>query len=91
MASPKADGDGGSREPNVFGIYYVSLVNDNGVVLDGLECPAYVGSHPWRPQLPSSISGFTTQSNGQEAVYFTTGSVGAGGPGVPGPGHQGPG
>jgi two-component system OmpR family sensor kinase len=72
------DGDGGSA--NIFGISYISVVNQHGDVVQGLECPAYVGDHPYRPSLPSTITGFTTQSDGTQAVYFTTGSIAQAGP-----------
>jgi two-component system OmpR family sensor kinase len=65
---------------NVFGISYISVVKQNGGVVDGLECPAYVGNHPYRPQLPAQITGFSTQPDGTEVAYFTTGSIAADGP-----------
>ena len=65
---------------NVLGISYISVVRQSGGVVDGLECPAYVGNHPYRPQLPARISGFSTQPDGTQVAYFTAGSVGAGGP-----------
>ena len=71
---------GGQGFPNVFGISYISVVSQTGDVVDGLECPAYVDNHPYRPQLPSPITGFSTQSNGEQVVYFTTSSIAAGGP-----------
>ena len=55
-------------------------MSHSGSVMNGLECPAYVGNHSWRPQLPSPITGFTTQPNGTEATYFTAASVTPGGP-----------
>ena len=45
-----------------------------------MECPAYVGDHPYRPQLPVPITGFTTQPDGSQVAYFTTGSIAPGGP-----------
>ncbi len=66
--------------PNVIGISYESVVDQHSHVVGGLECPAYVDGHPYRPQLPAHITGFTTQPNGTEAVYFTTSSVAPGGP-----------
>ena len=48
--------------------------------MSGLECPAYVGDHSYRPQLPSQITGFTTKSNGSQVAYFTTGSMSPQGP-----------
>jgi two-component system OmpR family sensor kinase len=74
------DGGGGENFPNIFGISYASVVKQSGSVVDSLECPAYVGGHSYRPQLPSQISGFSTQPDGTEVAYFTTGSVNANGP-----------
>jgi signal transduction histidine kinase len=82
-ASPGNDGGGGGGGggfANIFGISFASVVNQKGAVVDGFVCPAYVGDHPYRPQLPAVISGFTTQPGGSQAVYFTTGSTASGGP-----------
>ncbi len=71
------NGEGG---PNVFGIYYSAVVNQSGAILDGLECPAYVGRLAYRPQLPDPITGFSMQPDGTQEVYFTTASIASGGP-----------
>ena len=76
---PGGIGDGGGFA-NIFGISYASLVNQNSSVVDDLECPAYVGKNPYRPQLPSPITGFTTQADGSQVAYFTASSIAAGGP-----------
>jgi two-component system, OmpR family, sensor kinase len=73
-------GPGGGGFVNFLGISYVSVVSQTGAVVDGIVCPAYVGNHPYRPQLPSHITGFTTQPDGSQAVYFTTSSIAPGGP-----------
>ncbi|HTU39832.1 MAG TPA: HAMP domain-containing sensor histidine kinase [Acidimicrobiales bacterium] len=70
----------GGGAPNVFGIYYSAIVSTQGKVEGGLECPAYVGTSSYRPQLPDPITGFTTQPDGSQEVYFTTSSIAAGGP-----------
>ncbi len=74
-----SDGRNGGG-PNVSGIYYSALVNTSGSILNGLECPAYIGSHAYKPDLPSQISGFTPEPDGSQVVYFTTGSNTPGGP-----------
>ena len=56
------DVGGGHGSPNVFGYSYTADVNASGKVIDGAECPAYVGSHPYRPALPDPITGFSTQA-----------------------------
>jgi two-component system, OmpR family, sensor kinase len=77
---PGGGGGGGEGFPNIFGISYVSVIKVSGGVVDGLECPAYVGTRAYRPQLPSQITGFSTQPDGTEVAYFTTGSVNPSGP-----------
>jgi hypothetical protein len=66
--------------PNVFGVSYLSIVRQNGDVVGGLECPAYVGNRTYRPQLPGEITGFTTQSDGTQVAYFTASSIASDGP-----------
>ena len=65
---------------NVSGINYIGVTTTSGQVVQGLECPAYVGEHPYRPALPSPITGFSTQRDGSQVAQFTTGAVAAGGP-----------
>jgi signal transduction histidine kinase len=72
------EGDNGG--PNVSGIYYSALVNSSGSVVNGLECPAYIGSHAYKPDLPSQIAGFSTEPDGTQVAYFTAGSTTPGGP-----------
>jgi len=71
---------GGDNFPNVFGISYIGVASQSGRVVQAFECPAYVGNHPYRPQLPSPISGFTAQPDGSQVASFTTGSIASGGP-----------
>jgi two-component system OmpR family sensor kinase len=68
---------GGEGFFNVIGIGYVGVVNQSGAMV---ECPAYVENHPYRPQLPSPITGFTAQPDGTQVAQFTTGSIANGGP-----------
>ena len=66
--------------PNVFGVYFSAVVTGNGSVVNGWKCPAYVGSHSYSPQLPSPITGFSSQPDGSQVAYFTASSSTAGGP-----------
>jgi two-component system, OmpR family, sensor kinase len=81
-AAPGNGGNGaGGQFPNVFAISYFAVVTQNkSAVVDSVECPAYVDDHPFRPQLPVPMTGFTTQTDGSQVVYFTTGSIASGGP-----------
>jgi len=73
--------DGGGEIPaNAFGITYIALVSQGSQVVDGGECPAYVGDHSYRPQLPHPITGFSAQPDGTQVAYFTTASIAPGGP-----------
>ncbi len=64
----------------MFGIYFSAVVTQNGSVINGWKCPAYVGSHSYSPQLPSPIGGFSTQPDGTQVAYFTASSTASGGP-----------
>ena len=48
--------NGGEGGPNVFGILYTAVATTNGTVVDGLECPAYIDNHSYRPALPDPIT-----------------------------------
>ena len=86
--SSSGGGDGSGNGPgggaggfvNTFDISYIALRTTSGAIVDGVQCPAYVGNHPYSPQLPSHITGFTTQPNGSKVAYFTAGATKAGGP-----------
>jgi two-component system OmpR family sensor kinase len=77
-------GAGGAPGPNAagnaFGFAYYQIRTPNGQLVDGLTCPSYVGGQAYRPQLPARITGLTTQPDGSDATFFTTGSTKSGGP-----------
>ncbi len=73
-------GGPGGGPANALGYNYFALTDQGGQVVQGLECPAYVGNQPYRPQLPNPIGGFSSQPDGTQSAYFTTGSIAAGGP-----------
>jgi two-component system OmpR family sensor kinase len=73
-------GGGGANFPNTYGIGYIALATTTGAIVDGLQCPAYVGTHAYSPQLPNHITGFTLQSDGTQSTSFTAGPTKPGGP-----------
>jgi two-component system OmpR family sensor kinase len=74
-----APGTGGF--PNIFAVSYFAVVTaSKSTVVKSVECPAYVDDRPYRPQLPVPMTGFTTQPDGSQVAYFTTGSIAPGGP-----------
>ena len=78
-----SDGGGGAGRggpANALGFNYIALTDQRGQVVQGNACPAYVGNKSYRPQLPSSISGFSAQPDGTQVAYFTTGSIAPSGP-----------
>jgi two-component system OmpR family sensor kinase len=79
-SGPAPGGGGGGQVFNVFGIYFDAVLNQGGSVVQGLECPAYVGQHAYKPDLPSHITGYSTQAGGTQVAYFTVASRTAGGP-----------
>jgi len=87
FGGPPGDGDGGGGgggggggDGNAFGTPFIEVRTTSGQVVDGRQCPAYVDRVAYSPQLPSQISGFSTQPDGSEAAFFTTGSTKSGGP-----------
>jgi len=75
------DGGGGGDGANAFGnIPFIEVRTTSGVVVAGRQCPAYVGHTKYSPQLPTQISGFSTQPDGSQVAYFTTASTTSGGP-----------
>ncbi len=79
--APGAVGNPARQFPNIFSVSYFAVVTANkSAVVNGVECSAYVDDHPYRPDLPVPITGFSTQADGTQVAYFTTGSVAAGGP-----------
>ena len=70
----------GRGGPNVFGVYFSAVVTEAGNTVNGWQCPAYVGTRSYSPQLPSPITGLSTQPDGTQVAYFTAGSTTPGGP-----------
>ncbi len=80
-AAPASGGNPTGAFPNIVAVSYFSVVTaSKSAVVNSVECPAYVNDHPYRPNLPVPITGFSTQPGGSQVAYFTTGSVAAGGP-----------
>ena len=72
---------GGGGGDNAFGnIPFLEVRTTTGDVVDGRQCPAYVGTATYSPQLPSQITGFSTQPDGSQAAFFTAGPTRSGGP-----------
>jgi two-component system OmpR family sensor kinase len=81
--SSTATGGGGappSGGSNFLGSPFIEIRSTDGQVVDGRQCPAYVGSHAYSPQLPTHITGFTAQPDGSLATYFTASATQSGGP-----------
>ena len=91
VSSDGAGGAGRGGPANAFGFNYIALTDQRGKVVQGNACPAYVGNKSYRPQLPSSISGFSAQPDGTQEVYFTTGSIDPWRPELPGARREGTG
>ena len=75
---PGGDNNNGS---NAFGnVPFIEVRTASGHEVEGRQCPAYVGSTKYSPQLPAHITGFSTQPDHSEAAYFTAASTTSGGP-----------
>ena len=51
-----------------------------GGVVNSQRCAANVGGIDYTPQIPQTVTGFTTQSNGEKVTYFTAPATQSGGP-----------
>ena len=79
---PQGGGSGpeGGPPSNANATSFVELRTAAGAVVDGQQCPAYVGSTPYSPVLPTTITGFTTDASGQRVATFDAPATTAGGP-----------
>jgi two-component system OmpR family sensor kinase len=78
--SPDASPGTSRGASNAFGFIFYEVRTPKGKLVDGLSCPAYVGTHAYRPQLPSVIGGFSGQPGGTSSAFFTASSSAASGP-----------
>jgi len=51
-----------------------------GSPADTNDCPAYVGGHTYKPQLPATFTGFSRASDGAQVTSFTAPATTKGGP-----------
>jgi len=80
---PGSPGSGGppGADPSALGNSpFVEIRTTGGHVFDSKQCPAYVGSRAYSPQLPDHFTGFSDQPNATIATYFTAPSIQSGGP-----------
>ena len=83
------DGTGGDFA-NVFGISYIAVVKQSGGVVDGLECPAYVGNHPYRPAAAGTDQRVLDPARRHAGGLLHDRVHRPGRAGLPGPGPEGP-
>jgi two-component system, OmpR family, sensor kinase len=76
--SPPPDGTGGGDSFN--NIPFIEVRTTNWKILDGRQCPAYVGTQKYSPQMPSQVTGLSTSPDGAQVTYFTAASTRGGGP-----------
>jgi two-component system, OmpR family, sensor kinase len=77
--NPPEGGGGGGGGGNGFGYYpFIEIRSTSGDVLDGRQCPAYVGDATYSPQLPSQLPRLSTAP--RAADYFTAAATKSGGP-----------
>jgi two-component system OmpR family sensor kinase len=77
---PPPGGNAGGGPSTIGSSPYFEVLAANGKTLDKLQCSAYVDSHAYTPDLPTHLSGFTAQPDGDPATFFTADSHQSGGP-----------
>jgi two-component system OmpR family sensor kinase len=78
VATPGGSTGGGPS--NIGSSPYFEVLTSDGQRVNHVQCMAYVGTNTYSPQLPSHFGGFTTQSDGTSATFFTVGSNQPNGP-----------
>lgn len=78
-AIPPGEGPPGDPGFNAVQVTSVQVRTPSGAAV-GVVCPAYRNGAAYTPQLPRTIAGLSTESDGEKVTYFTTGSTKAGGP-----------
>lgn len=74
-----APGSGQGPPSNAIQVSAVQVRTTSGALVGDQSCPAYVNNTAYTPQIPSAITGFSSEDN-TEVAYFTTPSAQAGGP-----------
>jgi signal transduction histidine kinase len=72
--------DGGGGGGGINDIPFIEVRTTSGRILDGRQCPAYVGTDKYSPQLPSHLTGFSQSADAAPVTYFTAASTKSGGP-----------
>ncbi len=65
---------------NVTGALAVEVRSPNGGVINGQTCSAYVDGSPYLPQIPTTITGFSSGEDGTQVAYFDAPATKSGGP-----------
>ena len=77
---PPGSSDGERRPSNAIQSQAVQVRFPSGGVVNSQNCPAYVDGHPYTPQLPGTITGFSTAPDGTQVAYFDAPPAQADGP-----------
>src|SRR5664280_141912 len=75
-----SDPEGGPPS-NAVQIAAVEVRTPTGAVVNSQSCPSYVDGTAYTPQLPGTITGFTTAPDGTPVAYFDAPSTQPNGPG----------
>ena len=73
-------GDDSVPPVNAVEVQAVEVRAPSGGVVDSQRCAANVGGVNYMPQIPQTVTGFATQSNGEKVTYFTAPATKSGGP-----------
>jgi len=65
---------------NAFEVQAAQVRSPSGLVVDDQSCAADVDGHSYTPQLPQTITGYSSETNQEKVVYFTAPAQQADGP-----------
>ncbi len=79
-APPRSGQNANPAFPNAIQVTAFEVRTPAGKLVDGQNCPAYEDGQPYSPQIPATVTGFSTAENGEKITYFVAPSAKADGP-----------
>ncbi len=73
-------GESDDHQSNAIQVFAIQIRTPAGGLANGQSCPTFVDGGKFTPQVPTTITGFTTAPDGSKVTYFDAPSVQRGGP-----------
>ncbi len=80
LGPPGSGQSGNPSFPNAIQVTAIEVRTTSGKLVNGQICPAYEDGHAYVPQIPATVSGFSTTPSGEKVAYFVAPSTKGDGP-----------